>query len=137
MTTIKDVPVNKLINKLKDELKKFGEIQQPVWSKFTKSGSHKERPPEQEDFWYIRAASILRRAYLEGIVGVGRLRSYYGGRKSRGSRPAHFRKSGGSIIRKILQQLEKAGLVEKVGKGRKITAKGRKLLDRTAHEVSK
>lgn len=137
MTTVRDVQANKFINKLKDELKKFEEIKQPQWSKFTKSGSHKERPPEQEDFWYIRAASILRRAYIERTVGVERLRSYYGGRKSMGSRPPHFRKSGGSVIRKILQQLEKAGLIEKAGKGRKITDKGRKLLDRTAYEVSK
>ncbi|HKZ45210.1 MAG TPA: 40S ribosomal protein S19, partial [archaeon] len=69
--------------------------------------------------------------------GVSSLRSYYGGRKERGYKPAHFRRASGNIIRKILQQLEKAGFIEKVAKGRKITSKGQKLMDRVAYEVSK
>jgi small subunit ribosomal protein S19e len=106
--------------------------------KFAKSGSHKERPPEQKDFWYIRAASILRRLYIDGPIGVERLRTYYGGRKSRGTKPSKFRKASGNIIRKILQQLEGARLVEKAGKsGRKLTSNGRRLLDRIAYEVKK
>jgi small subunit ribosomal protein S19e len=39
--------------------------------------------------------------------------------------------------RKILQQLEKAGLVEKTGKGRRITPKGQKLLNNIAFEVKR
>ncbi|MEM5794626.1 MAG: 30S ribosomal protein S19e [Candidatus Aenigmatarchaeota archaeon] len=137
MVTAREVSAQKLIEKVKEELKKFEEIKPLPWSRFVKSGSHRERPPEQKDFWYIRAASILRRIYLDGPIGVERLRTYYGGRKRRGHKPAHFRKAGGNIIRKILQQLEKAGLVEKAGKGRKITPKGQKFLDNIAYEVSK
>jgi len=137
MVTATEVKSQKLIGKLKDELKNFKEISPPEWSKFVKSGAHKERLPIQEDFWYIRTASILRRIYLDGPVGVERLRTYYGGRKRRGHKPAHFKKSSGNIIRKILQQLESAGFIEKVAKGRKITAKGQKILDRVALEVSK
>jgi len=137
MVTVREVQAEKLIEKAKEELKKFKEIQPLPWSKFVKSGMHRERPPEQEDFWYIRAASILRRIYLNGQVGTEKLRTYYGGRKRRGYKPAHFRKASGNIIRKILQQLEKAGLIEKVGKGRKITKKGQSFLDRIAFEVSK
>ncbi|OYT42114.1 MAG: 30S ribosomal protein S19e [Candidatus Aenigmarchaeota archaeon ex4484_224] len=136
MITVRDVNAQKLVERLKEELKKFKEIEEPLWAKFVKSGVHKERPPEQEDFWYIRAASILRRLYLNGPVGVERLRSYYGGRKKRGRRPERFRKASGAIIRKILQQLENAGLVQKVDKkGRILTPKGRSLLDRIAKEV--
>ncbi|MFQ6056450.1 MAG: 40S ribosomal protein S19, partial [Methanosarcinales archaeon] len=86
---------------------------------------------------YIRAASTLRRIYLGGPVGIEKLRSYYGGRKKRGHKPAHFKKASGNIIRKILQQLEKAGFVEKAARGRKITNKGQKFLDRIAYEVRK
>ncbi len=137
MVTAREVNPQKLVERVKEELKKFEEIKPPSWSFFVKSGSHKEKPPEQPDFWYIRAASILRRIYLDGPVGVERLRTYYGGRKRRGTEPAKFRKASGNIIRKILQQLEKAGLVEKTKKGRKITSKGQAFLDRIAYEVSK
>ena len=137
MVTAREVRPEKLVERLKEELKKVNEIKPLEWSKFAKSGFHKERPPQQKDFWYIRTASMLRRIYLDGPVGVERLRSYYGGRKERGYIPAHFRKGSGSIVRKILQQLEKAGLAEKAAKGRKITPKGQKLLDNIAYEVSK
>ena len=137
MVTVREVKTDKFIEKLKEELKNVKEISQPEWAKFVKSGVHRERPPQQKDFWYIRAASVLRRIYLNGPVGVSSLRSYYGGRRERGYKPAHFRKSSGNIIRKILQQLEKASLIEKVAKGRKITSKGQKFLDRVAYEVSK
>ena len=137
MVTPRDVEPQKFINRLKEELKKFKEINPPLWAKFAKSGSHRERPPEQRDFWYIRAASILRRVYLDGPVGVEKLRTYYGGRKRRGHKPPKFRKASGNIIRKILQQLEACGLVKKGKKGREISDEGRKLLDRIAYEVKK
>ncbi len=136
MITPRDVPAQKFVNKLKEELKKFKEISPPQWSFFVKSGAHRERPPQQPDFWYIRAASILRRIYIDGPVGVERLRTYYGGRRRRGRRPPKFRKASGAIIRKILQQLESAGLVKKEDrKGRILTSKGRSLLDKIAKVV--
>jgi len=86
-------------------------------------------------WWYIRAASILRTLYLRGgnPVGVERLRAKYGGRKDRGVKPERFVKGSGHVIRLILQQLESAGLVEKVErKGRRITPQGSSLLDKIA-----
>ncbi len=137
MVTAIEVQSEKFIEKLKEELKKIEEIKPPAWASFAKSGVHKERPPKQKDFWYIRTASVLRRIYLDGPVGVSKLRTYYGGRKRRGYKPAHFRRASGNIIRKILQQLEKCGFVEKIGKGRKITSKGQKILDKVAYEASR
>jgi len=137
MVTVTEVPAAKLIEKLKEELKKNEEIQPPAWASFAKSGAHRERPPKQKDFWYIRTASLLRKIYLEGPVGISRLRTYYGGKKRRGYKPAHFRRASGNILRKILQQLEKSGLVEKAKKGRKITSKGQKFLDKVAYEASR
>jgi small subunit ribosomal protein S19e len=134
MVSVLQVRPEKLIEGLKEELKKIEEIKPPEWSYFVKSGTHRQRPPQQEDFWYIRAASILRQLYLHP-VGVERLRTYYGGRKDRGRAPPKFRKASGSIIRKILQQLEKAGLVEKCKKGRKLTSKGQALLSKVAKAV--
>jgi small subunit ribosomal protein S19e len=119
--------------KLAEELKELPEFKAPEWMSFVKSSSAKQRPPQDDDFWYMRAASILRQLYLRGVVGVNRLRTKYGSRKHRAVRPDRFRKSGGKIIRVILQQAEKAGLTEKLAFdgqfGRRLTMQGRKFLD--------
>lgn len=130
MISVKEAKPDTFIGKLKEELKSVKEIAPPEWSYFVKSGVQKERPPEQPDFWYIRTASVLKRVAIDGPVGTERLRSYFGGRKRRGHRPARFRRSSGAIIRRILHQLESAGLIEKDKKGRRISAKGRELLNK-------
>ena len=55
----------------------------------------------------------------------------------RGVKPAHFRKAGGAIIRNILQQLESAGLVERVDEGRVVSPKGRSLLDAMSTQLKR
>lgn len=117
---------------LAEALKNVPEFEVPEWAMYVKTGVSRERPPMAEDFWYTRAASILRQLYIHGVVGVGKLRTRYGSRKDRGGRPDKFFKSGGKIIRVILQQAEKAGLVEKVLRmqhGRRLTQQGRDFLD--------
>lgn len=81
---------------------------------------------------------MLRRLYIESPVGVERLRSLYGGRAKNGMANEHFVKSGGSSLRKALQQLEKAGFVTKLPSGgRTITDGGRSMLDRVAYKLLK
>ena len=137
MATVYDVPADALIERVAKRLEEISEIKMPEWAKFVKTGAHKERIPEQRNWWYIRAASILRRVYIDGPVGVARLRTYYGGRKNRGVKPEHHVDASGKIIRTILQQLERAGLVEKDGQnGRKISKKGQSLLDKEASAIN-
>jgi len=132
-----DVPTQKLIQKLSEELKKNENIKPPEWSKYTKTGACSERPPLQDDWWFLRSAAVLRKIYLNGPVGTQRLRTAFGGRRRRGHKQPHHRKAGGKIIRLILQQLENAGYVkktEKPKKGRIITSKGQKILSKAASE---
>ena len=122
----------KFIPALAEALKNVPEFEVPEWANYVKTGVSRERPPVMDDFWYTRAASILRQLYIKGVVGVGKLRTKYGSRKDRGGKPDRFKKSGGKIIRVILQQAEAAGLVEKVSRmqhGRRLTAAGRDFLD--------
>ena len=122
----------KFIPALAEALKNVTEFEVPEWANYVKTGVSRERPPAMDDFWYTRAASILRQLYIKGVVGVGKLRTKYGSRKDRGGRPDKFFKSGGKIIRVILQQAEAAGLVEKVTRmqhGRRLTQAGRDFLD--------
>jgi small subunit ribosomal protein S19e len=136
MTTVLDIKANRLIAKVAGKLKAEKMVSPPKWMAFVKTGSHAERAPESPDFWYVRCASLLRRLYVKGPIGVSRLREKYGGRKHHTAAVAHFRKAGGSIIRKALQQLETAGLVSKVPKGRAISKKGVALLDGAARGVA-
>lgn len=134
--SVQEVPASALIKRLSEELKRLKELTPPEWSHFVKTGAHKERLPEQLDWWHTRAASILRRIYLDGPVGISRLRTYYGGRQNRGQAPEHFSKGGGKIIRIILQQLEQAALVRRVERrGRKPTPKGAEMLERLAGQM--
>jgi small subunit ribosomal protein S19e len=138
MTSVYEVPADKFLAKLAEELEKIPEFKMPEWVMFVKTSPARARPPVDRDFWYKRAGSILRQAYLRGIVGVGRLKTKYGGRKKRGVKPAEFRKAGGKIIRVILQQAEKAGFVEKSKSkkaGRQLTKKGKEFLDKVAGET--
>lgn len=127
-----DIPADEYNKKLAEALKQIPEFKMPEWAAFVKTSVARERPPAETDFWYKRAASILRQIYIKGIVGVNRLRTRYGGRKNRGMKPEEFRKGSGKIIRTILQQAEKAGIVEKFKDkraGRRLTTKGKELLD--------
>jgi small subunit ribosomal protein S19e len=137
MTTVYDIPAELLIPKVAGELKKRKEIQPPAWAAFAKAGVHQQMPPEDPDFWYVRSASVLRRLYTDGPVGVQRMRTAYGGKRDRGSSPFQFRKGGGSSLRKILQQLEAAGLVTKDKTGRSLSVAGRSFLDGVAHGLRK
>ena len=133
---LREIRADVLIKRLSEELKKIEEIKPPEWSHYVKTGVSRERPPTQPDWWYTRAASLLRRVYLDGPVGVSRLRTYYGGRKTRGVAPEHFRKGGGKVLRLLLQQLERAGLVAAVErKGRKVTPEGLEMLTKLAEET--
>ncbi|MEM7813486.1 MAG: 30S ribosomal protein S19e [Candidatus Aenigmatarchaeota archaeon] len=136
MVTVRDVDQSALVKRAAQDLKK--KISMPDWARFVKTGVQKERPPEQDDWWYVRAASVLRNVYLHGPVGVERLRTVYGGKKSLGHQPTHFRKASGKVIRVILQDLERAKLIESVSKprrGRKITREGQRFLDNIAKEI--
>lgn len=130
MKNIYSINPRELNNKVASALKEIPEFKAPEWALYVKSSMARARPPEDEDFWYKRTASILRQLYIKKIIGVNKLKTRYGGKKNRGQRRSKFKKGSGKIIRVILQQAESAGLVEKAKKpGRKLTTKGRELIE--------
>ncbi len=136
MVTVYDVPPEELIKALATKLKDLETVQAPEWGLFIKTGRHKEKSPTQEDWWYTRAASILRKIYFKGPIGTSKLAGDYGGYADRGVKPNKAVKGSGSIVRKCVMQLESEGLIIKDGKrGRVMTPKGQSLLDNTAKEV--
>jgi len=139
MPTPYDVPADLLIQRLAQYLKdEVDQITPPPWASVVKTSAHTQRPPQNAEWWFTRCASILRKIYLKGPIGIQRLRAEYGGRKDRGVRPEHARKGSGAIVRKALQQLEEAKLVEPSGnQGRIVTKQGRSLLDRLSTQIKK
>lgn len=135
---MKQVSADNFVDKAAKELEKIKEMEMPEWVKFVKTGTHRKYPPHRNDWWYVRSASILRRIYIDGPVGVSRLRTYYGGRKERGHKPERTIKAGGSVIRDVLQKLEAVGFVQKDKKGgRIITSKGDEFVRKIVGEIKK
>lgn len=139
---IHDIPKTELIERAAKELQKDATFQPPAWAAFAKTGAFKQHQPVRDDWWFVRAAAILRRiAAAKGPIGVQKLRTLYGGKKNRGQAPERFYKGSGSIIRKILQQLDKAGFTKRIDKGlrkgRAITPHGLSFLGKIANAYMK
>ena len=129
-----------VIDNVASTLEKDAEIKAPEWASFAKTGMHKQRQPVEENWWHIRAAAILRSVAKLGPIGTEKLRTKYGGKKNRGHKTEHHYKGSGSVARKILQQLEKAGYVRQTQKGthkgRIITKKAADMLNKAGSEVT-
>ena len=134
MATIFDVNTQELIKKAAEELKNSKEVQMPEWAMFVKTGAGKERPPSNEDWWYQRAASILKKVYVLGPIGVNKLRKKFTTKKNRGHKKERVYRAGGKVTRTILQQLTSEGLIEDkvkdAHKGKVVTAKGKSFMDK-------
>ncbi len=132
---IYDIPASELIEAMAKDFEK--EIEKPEFTEYVKTGASRERAPVRSDWWHIRLASILYRISKDGATGTESLRTYYGGKKNRGSKPHRFRKASGKIIRQALQELEKAGYLKKIKKGRDVTGKAQSFMLKKAKEVEK
>jgi small subunit ribosomal protein S19e len=139
LPSLYEVPADLFIKRLAAYIKEnVGEVTPPGWSITAKTGSHRKQPPQDPDWWYKRCASILRKLYIHGTVGVSRLRGEYGGRNRQGTSREHAGSGGGSSVREPLQQLEQAKFVSKVEKkGRMLTSEGSSLLDKISAEMLK
>ncbi|MFB6283799.1 MAG: 30S ribosomal protein S19e [Halobacteria archaeon] len=137
MVTALDVPADDLIELVREDLEGKEDIEPPEWSRYSKTGTDRELPPEDADWWYRRTAAIFRKVYKKGPVGVSKLKKMYGGKNRDGMSPSHHEDGSGSVVRTVLQQLEDADLVETKGKeGRVVSPEGQRYLDSKADEVA-
>ncbi|HXQ93607.1 MAG TPA: 30S ribosomal protein S19e [Thermoplasmata archaeon] len=138
MTHPVDVPASVLLPRVASELKERKSVAPPPWASFARTGVHTQRAPSQPDWWYLRSASVLRKISLQGTSGIARLSAEYGGKKDRGSAPYHARTASRSVLREIVQQLEKSGLLQtQKNRGRRVSPEGQRLLDTTSRAVLK
>ncbi len=135
MVNVHDVPSQKLIGALAEQIKGLQGFSEPEWARYVKTGSHAERTPHDSGWWFTRAASLMRKLYLHGPLGLSDLERSYGGSKALSYFPKHHRDGGGSNVRNILKQLEQAELVAKTPKGRILTPKGTAMLDKLSRGI--
>merc|ERR1712205_261461 len=133
--TVKDVPADDFIKACADFLKRQPKFDVPKYHDIVKTGTLKELAPYDEDWFYVRAASVARKVYLRKGTGVGALKKWYGGSSGThvGTCKAHFATASGAIIRKAMLELE---MMEHCSDGgRIITSKGRAEMDRIAGNI--
>merc|ERR1712134_218499 len=112
--TVKDVDAHEFVRQYAKHLK--GKLTPMENHDLIKTGRFKELSPNDPDWYYVRAASVVRKIY--------------GSTYRKGVRTEHFCKVSGGLIRHICQQLEKAGIVQLYSKGgRQITSAGMRDLD--------
>merc|ERR1712199_38194 len=136
--SVKDVPAADFIKAAAEFLKRQPKFDVPKYHDIVKTAVAKEFAPYDEDWFYIRAASILRKVYLRKGTGIGALKKWYGGSNGthRGTRKAHFMTASGAIIRKAMHELEKLEMMtHSEDGGRMITSKGRAEMDRIAGNI--
>merc|ERR1711904_24615 len=109
--TLKDVPANDFIAAYADFLKRTNKIELPKWVDLVKTGHYHELTPYDEDWFYTRAAAIMRKIYVKPNVGVGRLANKFGAKERNGSVRKHHAKDSKAVIRACLKALEKAKLM--------------------------
>ena len=142
MTTYYDVPADQLISSLSSKLKEMGAVSPPDWTDYVKTGTHRERPPVQDDWWYIRSAAIFRKVAIKGPIGTNRMSQEFGGSKKRGVKRNKAVSGSRNITRKILQQLSESDLIINsmnstgtVIRGKVLSSTGQSLIDGVANEV--
>ena len=136
--TVRDVAPAVFIEAYALHLKNSDRFEIPKWTDLVKTGVHKELAPTNEDWYFVRAASIARKVYLKPGIGIGALRKWYGGQYRRGSRAKCYQAAAAGLIRSVLQQLEETKVIEKTSSGgRTITRVGQQDLDRIAGQVAR
>ncbi|GIQ80557.1 ribosomal protein S19e [Kipferlia bialata] len=133
--TLKNVNQDHFVKMFAAYLKRQNELAIPDWVDAVKTSATKQLSPQNDDWYYIRAASVLRRLYVRGCVGIGGFRTVYGGCNNTSVAPRHFKRASGNNIRTILQSFEKMGMVKCSPKGRVLTPLGQKTVDRFCQQL--
>jgi small subunit ribosomal protein S19e len=135
MVNVKEVPADLLVDELALQFGEMKNLEEPEWTLYTKSGVHREKGWTQEDWYYRRLASTLRKVYVNSGIGIQRLSEQYGGKKDGGSKPYHPAAGSRSIVRHMFNRLEELGLIKKSEKGRVVTPSGQAMLDKASRKV--
>lgn len=133
-SSVRDVSAAEFIKGYAAHLKKT--LKAPAWAEYVKTATGRELAPYDADWYFIRAASVARKVYLHGGIGVGALSRWYGKANAKGVKAKHHHDASRGLIRHILIALEKANILEKHADNRRYVSRtGQKDLDTIARAV--
>jgi len=134
--TVRDVPGYKWIRAMAAQFKREGKLLVPSCSEYVKTSHGRERAPQNDDWYYIRCAAVLRHIYLRPGNGYGGLSKAFGNKKNRGSKPERTIRAATGPLHWACKSLEGLGLIGKGQKsGRVVTRDGRTRCDTVAFNV--
>ena len=134
--TVRDVPANKWVKAMASHFKREGKILVPTCTDFLKTSHGREKAPQNHDWYYYRAAAVLRRIYLRPGTGYGGMSKAFGNKKNKGSKPEATVRAATGPIHWACKSLEGLKLIGKgKSKGRVLTRTGRKQCDSVAFNV--
>eukprot|EP00657_Telonema_sp_P-1_P003578 TRINITY_DN1849_c0_g1_i2.p2 TRINITY_DN1849_c0_g1~~TRINITY_DN1849_c0_g1_i2.p2 ORF type:complete len:173 (+),score=86.80 TRINITY_DN1849_c0_g1_i2:169-687(+) len=131
--TVRDVDTWRWVKTMAKHFKDEGKLFVPSCTEIVKTSHGRERAPQNNDWYYIRCAAVLRAIYLRPGTGYGGLAKRFSNKKNRGSRPEIYCKAATGLLHWCCRSLEGLKLLAK-GKeqGRVITKAGRKRADTIA-----
>jgi len=139
--TVKDINSHLFVKAYAAHLKQSGKMISPKYIDRRKA-SAKQCSINENDWYYIKAASVARHFYLRSNVGIGGLcksnstLSRHSIRTPSSSNTYNPATASGNTIHKIIQSFEEMGIIEKdYCGGRRLSQKGRKSLDSVAIKV--
>ena len=99
--TVLDVDYNVFINALANKLKADGKLAQPDWTQFVKTGVTRQYSPNEQNWYYLKAAAILRRVYIQGPLGIKDFRKIFASEKQSCVGKSHHVLASGKLCRVI------------------------------------
>lgn len=134
--TVRDVPAYKWVKAMASQFKREGKLQVPNIAELVKTSHGRERAPQNADWYYLRAAAVLRHIYLRPGNGYGGLAKAFAIKKNNGSKPERTTKAATGPLHWACKSLEGLKLIAKgKGHGRVVTKEGRKRADTVAFNV--
>ncbi|TNJ26500.1 Ribosomal protein S19e [Giardia muris] len=138
VTSVMRVPADRFIAAFAAHLKNEGTIKVPNFANFVKTGCSRKNAPACADWFYIKAASVMRHFYVSGTtpLGVSTLAGKYSHPASGRSTPHHTRDASRKVIRSIVQQFAGQNLLlTRDGEARHISPNGRKMVEEFANSL--
>ncbi|ORX79769.1 ribosomal protein S19e [Anaeromyces robustus] len=147
--TVKDINSQVFVKAYAAHLKESGKMTSPKYVDRRKA-SFKRYSINENDLYYIKAASVARHFYLRSNIGIGGLCKSNSSSLSRHTLHSYSTfpstsssissynptTASGNTIRKIIENFEEMGILEKdYCGGRRLSQKGRKSLDSIAIQI--
>ncbi|ESU36657.1 SSU ribosomal protein S19E, partial [Giardia duodenalis] len=139
MSSVTRVPADVFINSFAAHLKNRGIIKCPAFTDYVKTGVSRQYAPRDADWFYIKAASVIRHFYISGShsIGVAGLARKYSSLQKGKTTPHHTKRASCKVIRSIVSQFLGQKLLIAGERGRHISPNGRKMVEDFAEGLQK